>query len=215
MSQSPTSTIRVDPPAPSGSQEPKVPAARRDADDHDHDDEDHDRKPPPDDVRYYLPRWIRRFSGYRTPGKKPPYDPVPFPPFSWVKHVSLTVETWIWGFFGSFIGIGLIEIVMIRSFHDTPGNGIIVAAFGAGAVLVYSQFESPLAQPRSIIGGNAISCVISVGLTRLFRLAGAARYGNVTNMDGGELGHIGWVCGALAMSLALLAMQITGTTHPP
>jgi hypothetical protein len=168
---------------------------------------------PPEDLRYYLPTLVGRFVGYRPPGLKPPFEPLGIPPFSWLSRIPLKYENYIWSTVGSFVGIILIEIVMIRAFAGVPGNGLIVAAFGAGAVLAYSQFESPLAQPRSIIGGSAISCVISVGLTRLFRLSN--RYGATSNLTGGELGSLGWINGALSMSLSLLAMQLTGTTHPP
>ena len=208
-----TSTTTTTPAMTEKSRHPQPGRQGGDKDADDARDQENKHDGPPDDIRYYLPTLVGRFVGYRTPGQKPPFEPFPLPPFSWLNKIPLKYENYLWSTIGSFVGILLIEIVMIRAFADTPGTGLIVAAFGAGAVLAYSQFESPLAQPRSIIGGSAISCVIAVGLTKLFRLSG--RYGNVQNLDGGELGTIGWINGALSMSLALLAMQLTGTTHPP
>jgi hypothetical protein len=233
MSGSSTSTARdtsLPPAIPTNTEKPRDPASSsnpsqpppqkqqtgRQGNDKDADDardKELSQDGPPEDLRYYLPTLVGRFVGYRPPGLKPPFEPLGIPPFSWLSRIPLKYENYIWSTVGSFVGIILIEIVMIRAFAGVPGNGLIVAAFGAGAVLAYSQFESPLAQPRSIIGGSAISCVISVGLTRLFRLSN--RYGATSNLTGGELGSLGWINGALSMSLSLLAMQLTGTTHPP
>ncbi|KAH8090259.1 HPP family-domain-containing protein [Filobasidium floriforme] len=201
---------------PSQSQPPQKQQTGRQGNDKDADDardQALSEDGPPEDIRYYLPTLIGRFVGYRPPGLKPPFEPLGIPPFKYLSHIPLKYENYIWSTVGSFVGIILIEMVMIRAFAGVPGNGLIVAAFGAGAVLAYSQFESPLAQPRSIIGGSAISCVISVGLTRLFRLSN--NYGATSNLTSGELGSLGWINGALSMSLSLLAMQLTGTTHPP
>lgn len=205
--------VKPSPPLRSRSKRDPPPQHGHAKDKHENSGEDDKPTGPPEDIRYYLPTLVGRFVGYRPPGRKPPFTPFPLPPFSWLSKIPLKYENYLWSTVGSFVGILIIEIVMIRAFADTPGNGLIVAAFGAGAVLAYSQFESPLAQPRSIIGGSLISCIISVGLTRLFRLSG--RYGATSNLTGGELGSLGWINGGLSMSLSLLAMQLTGTTHPP
>ena len=164
------------------------------------------------DVRTRLPPILRRFSGYRDPQLQPPFPPISFPPFSWLCHVSLKHETWLLSFIGSLVSIGLIEIVMSASFpnHDTV---LIVASFGASAVLLFSTIESPLAQPRHLLGGQILSAVLGVGLNRLFRMADNYRLGDTIGHN--ELGHVVWINGALAMSLSLLLMQVTGTVHPP
>lgn len=71
----------------------------------------------------------------------------------------------------------------------------LIAPFGASCVLVFGLPESPLAQPRSVIGGHVISAL--VGLLVL------ALCGN------------GWWAQALAVGLALFAMQQTRTVHAP
>jgi hypothetical protein len=164
------------------------------------------------DVRTRLPRILQRFSGYRDPQLQPPYPPISILPFSWLRHISLKHETWLLSCIGSFIGIALIEVVMSVSFpnHDTV---LIIASLGASAVLCFSTIESPLAQPRHLLGGQILSAVLGVGLNRLFRMAHGYRLGDTIGQN--ELGHVVWLNGALAMSLSLLLMQVTGTVHPP
>jgi hypothetical protein len=54
-----------------------------------------DRWKPRRDVRTRLPRWMRRWTGYRDPDAKPPYDCLPIPPFTWLAKLPLKYETWI------------------------------------------------------------------------------------------------------------------------
>jgi CBS-domain-containing membrane protein len=60
---------------------------------------------------------------------------------------------------------------------------------------VYGVIESPLAQPRNLIGGHLVSAVIGVSVQKLPDLL--------------------WVAAPLAVSLSIIAMQITKTLHPP
>ena len=39
---------------------------------------------------------------------------------------------------------------------------MIIGSFGASAIMVYGEIESPLAQPRNLIGGHLLSAVIGV-----------------------------------------------------
>lgn len=164
------------------------------------------------DVREYLPTPIHRFLGYRPPGAKAPFPPLPFPPFTWIARLPLKYEVWLLSFVGSFVGIALIEIVMIAGFPD-DGTIMIVASFGASAVLAFATIDSPLSQPRHLVGGQVVSALVGVAITRCFRHASGYRLEDTT-VSGG-LGHVVWINGALAMAAALLAMQVTGTTHPP
>lgn len=161
------------------------------------------------DIRTYLPPLLSRFLGLRPP---PPLKPLPIPPFSLLSHLPLKYEVWLLGLLGSFVGIILVEIVMATAFADDDII-LIVASFGASAVLIYGTIESPLAQPRHLLGGHVISAIIGVALTRLFRKASGYAISDTTHH--GDLGRVVWLNGAVSMSVALLAMQVTGTTHPP
>jgi len=71
----------------------------------------------------------------------------------------------------------------------------LMAPFGASCVLAFGMPDSPLAQPRNIIGGHVISTL--VGLLALHILGDS------------------WWSAALAVGLALAAMQQTRTLHAP
>jgi len=98
-------------------------------------------------------------------------------------------------FIGSFVGIGLIGLLNSQ-YLVASDNLFLIGSFGASSVLVYGIINSPLAQPRNLIGGHVISAMIGVTVFKLFA---------------GEL----WFACALAVSLSIVAMQITKTLHPP
>lgn len=75
---------------------------------------------------------------------------------------------------------------------------------GASAILIYGSIDSPLAQPRALIGGHFIGALLGVSISKLFQLLPPERY---TELQ--------WLAGSLAVSLALVAMQFTKTVHPP
>jgi hypothetical protein len=166
------------------------------------------------DIRTRLPRPIQRFTGYRDPSQSPPYHPLPFPPFSYLSLIPIKYETYLLSTLGGIISILLIELVMSTSpIFLGDGVPLIIASFGAGAVLMFGTIESPLAQPRHVLGGQVISALLGVGVTKLFKLSAAWEEGEVTKE--GELGRVVWVSGAVGFGLAFLVMQVTGTVHPP
>lgn len=101
----------------------------------------------------------------------------------------------LWTFLGGFFGIGIIGFISSRHFALND-NLFLIGSFGASAVLVYGATNSPLAQPRNLVGGHVISAIVGVTIHKLIP---------------GEV----WLASALAVSLAIVVMQITKTTHPP
>jgi CBS domain-containing membrane protein len=75
-------------------------------------------------------------------------------------------------------------------------NVFLIGSFGATAVLIYGAIQSPLAQPRNLIGGHLISAVIGVTVYKL-------------------IPDQIWINAPLAVSLSIIAMQYTKTLHPP
>lgn len=75
----------------------------------------------------------------------------------------------------------------------------IMFSFGASAVLLYAVPESPLSQPRNIVGGNILGSVIGM----------LCRYITLVNPD------LRWLADSLAVSCSIVAMQLTLTVHPP
>nr|WP_231571255.1 HPP family protein [Paenibacillus sp. VKM B-2647] len=72
---------------------------------------------------------------------------------------------------------------------------LLMAPFGATCVLAFALPDSPLAQPRNIVGGHALSTAIGLGTMAV-------------------CGTHAWSM-ALAVGLAIAAMQLTRTVHPP
>ena len=100
-----------------------------------------------------------------------------------------------WAFVGSFIGLGLISLLQFKVF--TPQDYVfLIGSFGASSVLVYGVIESPLAQPRNLIGGHVVSAIVGVTIQKL-------------------LPDLIWIAAPLAVSLSIIMMQVTKTLHPP
>jgi CBS-domain-containing membrane protein len=99
-----------------------------------------------------------------------------------------------WAWLGAALGIGTTAFLSAQFFE--PRDSIfLLGSFGASAVLVYGAIVSPLAQPRNLIGGHLMSATIGVAV---FQLLGD---------------H--FVAAGLAVSLAMAAMTVTDTLHPP
>ena len=95
---------------------------------------------------------------------------------------------------GGFLGIAAIGVIDQIVLDDTD-LALVIGAFGATAVLVFGAPGSPLAQPWNVLVGHLISAAIGVAAYQVF---GA-----------------GWLAAALAVSLAIFAMQMTRSLHPP
>ncbi|WP_158826865.1 HPP family protein [Mucilaginibacter lacusdianchii] len=100
-----------------------------------------------------------------------------------------------WTFIGAFLGIGIIGFLNSQYF-TAYDNLFLIGSFGASSVLIYGIINSPLAQPRNLIGGHLICAFIGVTIHKLIP---------------GEV----WLTAALSVALAIVAMQITKTLHPP
>ncbi|PRD57285.1 HPP family protein [Sphingobacterium gobiense] len=100
-----------------------------------------------------------------------------------------------WSFIGAFVGIFI--IAFIQSQHlPILENVFLIGSFGASSVLVYGAIQSPLAQPRSLVGGHVVSAFVGVTIARL-------------------LPDIIWLTAPLAVASSIVFMQITRTLHPP
>lgn len=111
------------------------------------------------------------------------------------KETSLDYIENFWSFIGAFIGIGIIAI--IQSFYLSKlENVFLIGSFGATCVLVYGAIQSPLAQPRNLIGGHVLSAIIGVTIAKF-------------------LPDIIWLTAPLAVSTSIVLMQYTKTLHPP
>ncbi|MGR5175321.1 HPP family protein [Vibrio parahaemolyticus] len=92
---------------------------------------------------------------------------------------------------GAFLAIGLLS-VLDSTFSDIA---LLMAPFGASAVLVFGIPGSPLAQPKNVILGHLITSFVGV---IFFQYVGVSP-----------------LTLAIATGIAVSAMLLTNTTHPP
>lgn len=128
-------------------------------------------------------------------------------------YLPLKVEVWIFAFIGSFISILLIEVLMSTHtvFADLYHSPSIITSFGASAVLVFGVIESPLAQPKNLVGGHFVAALLGTAITRLFLLDPS--YQGYLDNDNFHTGP--FLNGALSVALSLAIMLMLRVTHPP
>lgn len=101
----------------------------------------------------------------------------------------------LWSFAGAFTGIGIIAILQSQVLTRLE-NIFLIGSFGASSVLVFGSIQSPLAQPRNLIGGHVISALAGVTVFQV-------------------LPDIIWLTASLAVALSIVLMQVSKTLHPP
>lgn len=111
------------------------------------------------------------------------------------KETLVDFHEHFWTFIGSFTGISLIGLLN-STFLEVRDNLFLIGSFGASSVLLYGVIQSPLAQPRNVIGGHLLSALIGVTIARYCPLPV-------------------WFGAGLAVSLSIVLMQVTKTLHPP
>jgi len=96
----------------------------------------------------------------------------------------------IWSFLS-----GTISILTILWITQLTGYPLLIGSFGATAVLLFGAPDSPLTQPRNLIGGHLISALVAILLVQFF--------GN------------GFFIIGISVGLSIFLMYITRTLHPP
>lgn len=90
---------------------------------------------------------------------------------------------------------GFIAILLCSLLGDLARTSLLMAPFGASCVIAFALPQSPLAQPRSLIGGHVLSTLVGLCALTAF-------------------GVHAWSL-ALAVGAAITLMQLTRTLHPP
>lgn len=96
---------------------------------------------------------------------------------------------------GALVGILATGLLCRAALGPETALPILIAPMGASAVLLFAVPASPLAQPWSIVGGNAVAAVVGVTMAML-----------VPNP---------YVAAALAISIAIALMMLLRCLHPP
>ena len=89
-------------------------------------------------------------------------------------------------------GIGMLAVGALAALTGIP---LLIAPFGATAVLIFGQPKSPLAQPANVVGGYILASII--GSIAMVLFPGV------------------WWAAAIAVGIAIGAMQLLRVTHPP
>ena len=100
-----------------------------------------------------------------------------------------------WSFLGTFIRIGIIAFLQSQQISEIE-NVFLIGSFGASSVLIYGAVNSPLAQPRNLIGGHVLSALVGVTAYKF-------------------VPDILWLNASIAVASSIVVMQITKTMHPP
>ncbi|WP_426451445.1 HPP family protein [Paenibacillus sp. S-38] len=109
----------------------------------------------------------------------------PLPQAAWSRHLTLALQAG-----GAFLAV--LFALLLGGWSGLP---LLMAPFGASCVLAFALPDSPLAQPRSIVGGHALSTAIGLLLLH-------------------TAGFHPWSA-ALGVALAIFLMGLTRTLHPP
>jgi CBS-domain-containing membrane protein len=91
---------------------------------------------------------------------------------------------------GAAIAIGAMEWFSVASHYP-----LVIIPFATSIVLVIGSPEAEPAQPRALIGGHIVATLVGLAMLQL-------------------TGPHAWAAAA-AVGLAILAMVVTGTFHPP
>lgn len=111
-------------------------------------------------------------------------------------HTRKPASEIFWSWLGGFLGIYAIWQINRYMGIQENANLFLIGSFGASAVLIYGVPMSDFSQPRNLVGGHTISALTGVIIHLLLPDQVA-------------------LAGALAVSIAIAAMQATHTTHPP
>lgn len=97
----------------------------------------------------------------------------------------------------SFIAISFLALM-----DSSLSNHYLIASFGATGVLIFAVPKSPFSRPKNVFLGHLISAFIGMCIVIIFEQLG-------------WFDSYHWIACGLAASLAIIAMMVTDTIHPP
>ena len=121
------------------------------------------------------------FQKMKAPAKSPP-----------LASLSEILLSWL----GGIIGISTLAFLNDQFMAGT-GRVLLIASFGASAVLIFGAIKSPLSQPRHLVGGHIISAIVGV---TVFKLMPSSCM---------------WLAAGISVGTAIGVMHATKTLHPP
>jgi CBS-domain-containing membrane protein len=98
-----------------------------------------------------------------------------------------------WG--GGVVGITIV-VFLNDHFVAQTGRLLVIASFGASAVLIFGAIKAPFSQPRNLVGGHVFSAFVGVTVFKI-------------------LHPVPWLAAGVAVGTAIAVMHATKTVHPP
>jgi CBS-domain-containing membrane protein len=81
------------------------------------------------------------------------------------KETLIDYKEHFWSFLGAFLASGLLPLSSLTL--SATENIFLIGSFGASSVLIYGAIQSPLAQPRNLIGGHVLSALVGVTVYKI------------------------------------------------
>jgi hypothetical protein len=156
-------------------------------------------EPTPSKLVQLVTAYLIKFRG--EPGAKLP----PYPPKS-----RLIAQLWV-AFAGTFISIGLMAAIH-HHILEPMEKSMLIANFGASAIIVFLGYDTPFAQPRSVILGTVASAFVGMATAKL--LISDSSNGGFDEIDIKEAG-VPWLASALAVSVTVVVQILLRIVHPP
>ncbi|WP_290680969.1 HPP family protein [Halothiobacillus sp. 15-55-196] len=127
-------------------------------------------------------------------------------------HGSPPRVSWAEVFWSGLGGVfGLMAVGVCALAFTGLDRVLIIGSIGASAVLLFGAIRSPLAQPRNLIGGHALSALIGVTVHLLL----VREAGDPGILSGIQPFIASVFAPALAVGLSIAVMHATRTLHPP
>lgn len=101
-----------------------------------------------------------------------------------------------WSWLGAFVGIYAISLLNGLLNLNGDDSLFLIGSFGASAVLIYGAPMAEFSQPRNLVLGHIVSAATGVAICKI-------------------LPDCVSLAGALAVSIAIAAMHLTRSLHPP
>ncbi len=100
--------------------------------------------------------------------------------------------------------LAFVAVAVIVTVFGVLTSGVIVAALGASAFVVFATPHSSTARPRNVIGGHVLCMAIGLLCSIPFRFDLLAFNE-----------HTAGILGAAAVALSIFVMVVTDSEHPP
>jgi len=106
-----------------------------------------------------------------------------------------------WSFLGAMAGMSAIGLLHTYVMLPQEHMVLLVGAFGAMSVIVFSAYKAPVAQPYNVVVGNTLGGIAGVAVFKSMEAAG--------------IHSMVWFGAGLSVSLTIVLQELTASVHPP